>query len=646
MAAWLRSLQELWCKRIEEAKQAKEMQFSAEADILWEQYDTRFDDIAVWDYDQIHYPKLNKFREFVDLYHPFVLTNTPTRRVSVRRPQFPEEIFQQAVAASGMSYSDWDRQIRMALDTAALLLEWWLQFCSEQYDLLREARMAIIEALVKGRGLVWHGYLPTGTGIVPASFFESVDNLFIDPTAITLRDAGYIIRKRQVASWLLADQLGVDEEKLVEKCVKAEELSKFYLNHDIPVLTYYEVYSRIGVGTRLAYPDDELREWQDALDELGPYIWLAISPTAEYPLNLDPDLIQGNVERLRQAVAWPVATYGDVLHPWPCTVLDFAPNIGDPWARSPLASGYPIQQALNRIYYYIVEKAQRTARVLLVVPSYLDSKVIHALEDSTPFEVVPVDQKQIADVAQQVIQPLNLPPMTMELWTLLKEMEQQFAKAVGLDPILYGAQPDKQPRSAAEVQIRHQAASSRALAMAERIEDWMSRIAAKEGMITRLHVPFTQMAALFGEPVPMTAEGQPLPGGPLSAIWASQVTVTDPVQAGTNFHFQVVSGSGRRKDKQQQSQAAVFLAQTLLPSIVQAASKTGDYTNVNRVLERLANALDIDLTLFRFPTPAEMEGMQYGRQMDSESNSTSGRLTRESTTIGHERRAILPTETS
>jgi hypothetical protein len=182
--------------------------------------------------------------------------------------------------------------------------------------------------------------------------------------------------------------------------------------------------------------------------------------------------------------------------------------------------------------------------------------------------------------------------------------------------------------------------------MAERVEDWMSRIAAKEGMITRLHVPFTQMAALFGEPVPMTAEGQPLPGGPLSAIWASQVTVTDPMQAGTNFHFQVVSGSGRRKDKQQQSQAAVFLAQTLLPSIVQAASKTGDYTNVNRVLERLSNALDIDLTLFRFPTPVEMEGMQYGRQMDSESNSTSGRLTRESTTSGYERSAILPTETS
>ena len=646
MADWLRALQELWLKRIREAEEAQRLQFRNEADRMWEQYEAKLDEYPVWILDEASPYRLrpfhlNKFQEFVSLYLPFVLSTTPVRRVSVRRPHFPEDILQQAMEVAGSTYAQWDKRTRIALETAAQLLEWWLQYCSDEYGLLREARLAVIEALVKGRGLLWHGHIQSSTGLVPASLFESVDNLYIDPSATTLREAAYVIRRRRTAAWLLAEHLGVDEERLIEKCTRTIDLRDRVWQADLPIIEYYEVYSRIGAGTRLAYPDDQLREWQDALDELGPYIWLVIAQDAEYPLNLDPDLLQGSVDRLRQAVEWPVPTYGDSVHPWPFSVLDFLPHTNSPWARSPLAPGYPIQQAINELYYYIVEKARRSARMVLVVPSYVDSALIDALNTDESFVVVPIDQKQATDLTQQLAQPITLPPISMDLWNILKDMEQQFAKAVGLDPGLYGAQPPTQPRSAAEVQIRQQAASGRANAMAERVEDWMSRVAMKEGMLSRLHVPFTQMAPLFYEPVLQTPDGMPMPGGPLSWIWATQITTTDPFHAADNFHFQIVSGSGRRKDKQQQAQAATFLAQTLLPSIAQAASKTGDYTVVNRVLERLANALDMDLTLFRFPTPAE--GEPYGHQVDSESHQTPGRPAGEGGTGGNDRPGVLPT---
>lgn len=627
---WLRELSSLWKKRIDEAKEVKARQFGDEADTLWsfltKDYRDLYivsDDTIITDYSAGPYykPRINKCREFVDLYMPFVLANTPARRVSVNRPVFSEEVYAQALdALNGVTFGQVDKSTRSALETAAVLQEWWLNYCAREYQLLREARLAVTDALVKGRGLLWHGLIDTSAGTMPAAFYESVDNLFIDPTARTMRDAGYIIRRRYQPAWLVAEQMGIDQDKLIAMCTgKYSASSSDEKSSDVEMVQYYEVYSRIGSGARLAKRDDPLSEVQQALDEAGAYLWFLIADGGEYPLNLDPDLILGNPDLARQAVQWPVATYGDVINPWPMSVLDFYPNVNNPWATSPLKSGLPFQVFLDHLYGYVVSQARRATRQVVIVPEHIDKRLIDAVMGDKDFEVVPISVSQTTDFANEVYHIISFPSVPSDMWQMISLVEQRFEKAVGLDPVLYGAQPEKQLRSATEVQVRYQAATGRAQYMAEHVDEWMGMVASKDGLLSRLHVPFTQIAGYFVEPILQGPAGQPLPGGPLSAIWGAIVNTDDPVQASQDFFFDVVVGSGRRKDKQQQSMAAQMIAQTLMPVALQVASQTGDFTIFNRVLERLSNAMDLDLGMFRMePQPVAMPQQTQPQQAQSQ----------------------------
>jgi len=620
MSEWLRQLNQVWLQRLQQAKTVKKKQFGQTAAQLWEYLCKDYDDLyfPIWSHAAGHShpsfyrPRVNKFQEFVDLYIPFIMASTPVRRVAVRQPMFPEELVQSAMILGSIPMRYVDKMQRTALATITTLLEWWLNYITEEYHLLREARLAVTEALVKGRGVVWHGLLPHASGIIPASFYDSVDNLFIDPSAKTLRDAGFIMRKRTVASWLAAKQLGVDEQKLLRMC---RDNTPEDPSDDTPVITFYEVYSRIGSGLRYTSPDDPLRTAQEALDQLGDHLWFAIAEGAEYPLNMDPDVIQSDIERLKVSVQWPVASFGNTIHPWPMSVLDFYPNTDNAWARSPLQAGVPMQMILDHLYGYIYAQAVRSTRAIIVVPDHVDSQLVTALRGYEDLAIVPISSKQITDFEKELYHTITLPPVNRDVLQFVQLLEDQFSRAVGLDPILYGAQPQRQYRSAAEVNIRFQAASGRAQFMADQVEEWMDQVAAKDGVLSRLYVPATQIATLVGEGVIPDEQGQPQPAGPLSQAWGATITTDDPYAAAIDFQFQIVSGTGRRRDKEQATQAATFLAQTVLPPVVQASIQGGDFTMFNKMLERLSNALDLDAGLFRLErqdVQQEVPGGQAG----------------------------------
>ncbi len=644
---WLRELSSLWKTRITEAKEAKEKSFSKEADSLWsflvKDYRELYfltDDTVAFNRDEGPYfkPRINKFREFVDLYTPFVLAQLPYRRVSSTRPVFPEEIYNTITMPFGVPFSQIDKASRTAIDTAAIILEWLLNYGAREYRLLREARMAATEAFVKGRGLLWHGLLSTSSGVMPAALYESVDNLFIDPSSVTLRDAGYIIRRRLEPAWLISEKLGINQQKLVDMSKRIENDPRS--TSEVDMVEYYEVYSRIGSGARLAQSRDPLKDVQESLDSAGEYMWFIIMEGADYPLNLDPDVILGDATMARQAVQWPVATYGDIVDPWPCSILDFFPNVTDPWATSPLRSGLPFQVFLDHLYGYVVSQARRSTRQVVVVPDHIDKGLISAIEGEQDFCVVPVSVQQTSDLAKELYHVITFPGVPEHIWQLISMVEERFDRAVGLDPVLYGAQPTRQIRSASEAKMRYQAATGRAQFMAERVEDWMGVIATKDGLLTRLHVPFTQIARYFDEPVVAGEDGNPVPGGPLSMLWGQAISTPDPLAASQDFMFDIVAGTAQRKDKEQQQSAAMTIAQTLMPVALEAAAKTGDYGMFNRVLERLSNAYELDLGMFRMeqtnvmpqqqPEGGMPNGQEIARQMDSKRNQAAGRTNRQS----------------
>ena len=82
-------------------------------------------------------------------------------------------------------------------DARASLMEGWLNYTPDEQPgggLAQHAELAITEALVKGRGTLWvEPYTQPGSKMtLPGCFWDSVDNLLIDPDAESLFDAKYI----------------------------------------------------------------------------------------------------------------------------------------------------------------------------------------------------------------------------------------------------------------------------------------------------------------------------------------------------------------------------------------------------------------------------------------------------------------------
>jgi hypothetical protein len=346
---WLRSLTAAWQSRIKEAETSKQRLFGKTAKQLWAFLTRSYRDLymspsTLGEGDQditvfptgtsgpLYKPRLNKCQEYVDLYLPHLLSELPGRAVLPNRPQFPEMAYMLPVAmgqAGGngqqaVPFGMVDAQARFQVQMAATLLGWWLNYTPQEYNLLKEAWLAATEALVKGRGMLWHELLPTGSGLIPVSLYDSVDNYIVDPHTTTLRDAGYIGRKRTCPVWLASRRLGISETKLLA-VAKRQEIGQSSWSEappsadifpgDVEMVEYYEIWSRIGIGHVMVSGNDTLKNLNEALDSLGPFVWLAIAEGSEAPLNLHEDLLIDSPDRLRAALEWPLATYGETADP-------------------------------------------------------------------------------------------------------------------------------------------------------------------------------------------------------------------------------------------------------------------------------------------------------------------------------------------
>ena len=253
---------------------------------------------------------LNWAQLFVDVMAPYVYAAVPNRLVTAIRPQLPPElsttrpdIVQQQQLA--------DQRDRMTCFELQEVLNW----SPRAYDAKKEGRMAVNEGLAKGRGVSWleldDAPIRGKDGMpykMPVLRSDSVDNLGIDGDCIHYRDAGYIYRRRSQPAYEIARLWGEDAAKLrsaakqgmqsqqeealaaVTQVGPIEPNSADGITSD--VLTYYEFWSRIGLGEKLVGAPEELRDqsgFAEAMERLGRYVHFAILPGMDRPLGLDPE---------------------------------------------------------------------------------------------------------------------------------------------------------------------------------------------------------------------------------------------------------------------------------------------------------------------------------------------------------------------
>ncbi len=604
----LSSICKLWTSQIRRAQKSKRNVFDKTGDEVWKYLNADYKGLYLTDDDSDeeftgphHQVRLNKSREFVSLFVPFLHHKVPHRQVEPSRPQIPPELLN-LPPGTPMPLTDLQRSDR----ARAWLMQWFLNYIPDRYDLRGEVRKALPEALCRGRCILWHGMFDGPTGPLPGSFYESVNDLIIDPDARQLREAGWIALRRRRSIWKVAEETGISRELL--KASYTSSLQRSAEDASPPknpedgdtidsgdIIEYWDVYSRIGIGSKFHTAGEEVKEVAQQLDALGPYIHLKICPGMDFPLNLPPHAAGSpNTEQeYLQRLQWPIPFYENPSDPWPFSNLDFIPSSENAWAVSPLEGALPLQRFIDNVYSYATDRVRTTCRDIIITAAELDDDLHKALESGRDQETVVI--KGSARDAREQIHVLQFPEVNKDLWHILGLAENAFERISFMSPLLSGAETGTQIRSASEFQGRQSSANTVPDDYAECVERFMGNVAAKESVMARLMVdPAITLAPLFGEQIQENQLAPGLPGqmGPLTQAWSQLVSTTDPAVAAAELSYSVEAGSGRRKNKAKATADATMFSSAVGGPAMQLAGM-GEVRPWNAILRMLGEAADL-----------------------------------------------------
>ena len=218
------------------------------------------------------------------------------------------------------------------------------------------------------------------------SFYDTVDNLQIDPDGEGLTNAKWIMKRCIHPYWHVEREYGVPEgtwqdkssiesfnaQAVVESTASEGDMNrKRGLTNDLMV--YYKVFSKMGMGGRLQGIAQNLRE---PLARLGDYCYLVICDKIDYPLNLPPPFcdilmsgdeyaIQQAMPEIMQRVAWPTPFWADDA--WPVTVLDFHEVPRQTWPMSHIKPAMGELKFLNWAWSFLASKVKIACRDFLAI---------------------------------------------------------------------------------------------------------------------------------------------------------------------------------------------------------------------------------------------------------------------------------------
>lgn len=300
----LSAIEGLWLGQIERAKKVKEKQFGKTAERAWKYYgdgNHNFlyeENSRVQGKSRIAMPLFpvtcNLTAEYVRMMLPYIHNKAPSRRVAPR--SVPQE-WAQAMMPQPLPGQQPQPDTRPFVAQA---LHWMLGYTPDRHDLRAQCRCCVTESLVKGRGVAWHEFEHG----LPGSFFDTVDNLLVDPNAEQMRHAAFIVRIRRRPVWAVAEEFQIPRDKIrgsftsyQKQAKESFEASEMVATDDgsktrsADMVEYYEVYSRMGAGHKFVGVAEEMKQAGALLDEIGEHVYLAILPGFGSPLNLTKEAL-------------------------------------------------------------------------------------------------------------------------------------------------------------------------------------------------------------------------------------------------------------------------------------------------------------------------------------------------------------------
>lgn len=542
------------------------------------------------------------------------------------KPQFDmvhqaQQLFQQ---------SQVEAKFRKITDsTRANLIEKWLNYTPNEQPgggLAQHAEMAITEALVKGRGVLWvQPYTqPQSKMNLTGSFYDSVDNLFIDPDAERLEDAKWIAKREVKPVWEVERDYGLKPGTLEDKAnLESAESQGGRLGDDMAslhrqqgktfdLIVHWKIWSKGGVGARLSGVKTELKNQFDKT--VGDYAYLCVAANVPWPLNAPPEKFQkAKNDEVKKLFSWPVPYWQDGR--WPCAILDFYPKPRSIWPIAPLAPGLGELAFMNVVISHLANRIWSSSRDFVAVLKSAEEEVTKAIKKGEDLAIIPLNE--VHQDIKRVVSFLQQPQTNFDIWRILEQVMQLFERRTGLTELMAGM-TQTQSRSAEDVATKREQMQIRPDHMSQKVESWMSELAKMEKFCARWRVRPEDVVDLLGKSGAM--------------LWQKLISSQDPAVVLRELDATVEAQSARKPNKARETQNIQQAMQTLFPVLDKHADSTADTAPLNKLLTIWGEATDFDvdgmLTDNRIPMQfqewfkqqqaQEMEGQQQAEQQAME----------------------------
>ncbi|MAT51127.1 MAG: hypothetical protein CMK32_08085 [Porticoccaceae bacterium] len=545
--------------------------------------------------------------ELVAVFGPSLFWRYPGRTIKSREIFQPDPSFfgnpeDPAVAEQIQAFMQQVQQEKVTRNTRDKLMEQYLNYAQREQPgggLKLDAQLAVTEALVKGRGVLWcQDYsFPGSDRKLTGSFFDTVDNLFIDPDATrpNLTDAHWIAKKHIDKYWEVERRFKLPPGTLRDKArgktadmlsqqetLRKPNASSAQVGDQI---VWYEVFSKCGVGTRQRGIVPDLHEAFE--DVVGDFAYICVCEGVDYPLNAPPERFENaEDEQVLEMFDWPVPYYKDGR--WPCAWLDFYPNPNSVWPLAPMAMGLGELIFLNTMMSVLCERSYENSRLLIAAIKGHASDAVAKIKNGSMKEVIEMNPEMQASI-KDLIQVIQLPEIGFDLFKMINMVSAMFDKRTGLSELLYGMNPGgSASRTAADINVKSEMASVRPEYMSQQVEDWQSEVANVERIAAGWKV--------IGDDV------SPLVGMFGAQLWDQLITNDDPEIFVREMRCTVEANSIRKPNKTRDNENIQRISQYLFPELSKHAEITGDTEPINNFIEDMGAAMEQDTKRWTLPS--------------------------------------------
>ena len=571
--------------------------------------------------------------ELVALFGPTLYWQNPTRRVDPRKaigidPQLFGALGDPNAQMLFQMAQQQQMQTAAGGKVVSALLEAWLNYTPNEMPgggLATHAQQGITEALVKGRACLWPKpyRMPGSQRTITGCFYDSVDNLLIDPDATSIHDARWIAQKVCEPVWLCERNFNLPPGSLQgyashESAHSQGENAGFnawastdrQVGKTFDLMTYYKIYSKGGVGGRLIGPANMAPELTQALDRsVGDYAYVCVAPGVPFPLNAPTDRLRSAFDsQVEQMYRWPIPYWLD--DKWPVTVLDFYNKPNSPWPIAPMAPGLGELTFINSITSMLMNRIWNACRVIWALQKGADPSIDSQLLGGS--DNIVLRMHDIADV-QKHLAAIQQPDLPLATFEMLDRVMMMFDKRVGLSEILYSLNPGGvASRSAEDAANKRAFATIRTDYMANQVSSWMTEAADMEKFCTRWFVQPQDLTGFFG-PVEQY-------------LWQQHIYGQDPELVVREFRATIIANSTRKPDQFREIDNVNQMMQQFGPVALQYFGMTGDPGAINGMMQQWGDAVgkDVSEILLQPPPPpapdpqAQMAAELQTQQMQQE----------------------------